>query len=59
VVTIIDSPEGRLVAEHVPAAGKNWMVIAPGTTSNIAAAVNQMARRLPANEEWYSYRKVV
>jgi hypothetical protein len=59
VVTIIDSPEGRLVAEHVPSAGKNWMVIAPGTASNIAAAVNHMVRRLPASEEWYSHRKVV
>ena len=29
-VTIIDSPEGRLVAEQVPSGGKKWMVIAPG-----------------------------
>jgi hypothetical protein len=59
VVTIIDTPEGRLVAEHVPSAGKKWMVIAPGTATNIASAVNQMVRRLPANEKWYSHRKVV
>lgn len=59
VVTIIDSPEGRLVAEHVTSGGKKWMIIAPGTATNIASAVNQMVRRLPANEEWYSYRKVV
>jgi ESX secretion-associated protein EspG len=59
VVTIIDTPEGRLMAEHVPSAGKKWMVIAPGTATNIASAVNQMVRRLPANENWYSYRKVV
>lgn len=59
VVTIIDTPEGRLVAEHIPSAGKKWMVVAPGTASNIAAAVNKMMRRLPANEQWYSYRKVV
>jgi hypothetical protein len=59
VVTIIDCPEGRLVVEHVPSAGKKWMVIAPGTATNITAAVNQMVRRLPANEEWFSYRKVV
>jgi hypothetical protein len=59
VVTIIDSPEGRLVAEYVPSAGKNWMVVAPGTATNIGAAVNQIMRRLPANEEWFSYRKVV
>jgi len=49
----------RLVAEHVPSAGKKWMVIAPGTATNIASAVSQMVRRLPANEEWYSYRKIV
>jgi EspG family len=59
VVTIIDTPEGRLVAEHVTSGGKKWMIIAPGTATNIASAVNQMLRRLPANEEWFSYRKVV
>ncbi|GAB7144520.1 ESX secretion-associated protein EspG [Mycobacterium riyadhense] len=58
-VTIIDTPEGRLVAEDVLSAGKKWMIIAPGTKSNIAAAINHMVRRLPADQEWYSYRKVV
>jgi ESX secretion-associated protein EspG len=59
VVTIIDTPEGRLVAEDVTSGGKKWMIIAPGTATNIASAVNQMVRRLPANEEWFCYRKVV
>jgi hypothetical protein len=58
-VTIIDTPEGRLVAEYVSSAGKKWMIVAPGTKSHIASAINQMARRLPARQEWYSYRKVV
>lgn len=58
-VTVIDTPEGRLVAEHVLSAGKKWMIIAPGTRSNIACALSNMMRRLPAHEEWYSYRKVV
>jgi hypothetical protein len=58
-VTIIDTPEGRLVAEQVCTAGKQWMIVAPGTKSHIAAAINHMVRRLPANREWYSYRKVV
>ena len=58
-VTIIDTPQGRLVAEQVGTADKKWMIIAPGTKSNIAAAINHMVRRLPADEEWYSYRKVV
>jgi hypothetical protein len=58
-VTIIDTPEGRLVVDDVDHSGKKWTIIAPGTASNIAAAVNQMMRRLPADHEWYSYRKVV
>ncbi len=58
-VTIIDTPEGRIVAEHEPSGGKKWMILAPGTTSNITAAVTRMMRRLPANDEWFSYRKVV
>jgi len=58
-VTIIDSPEGRLVAEQVPSGSKKWMVLAPGSATNIANAINNMVRRLPANEEWFSYRKVV
>ena len=59
VVTIADTPEGRLIGEHYMADGKRWMIIAPGTSSSIATAVNKMMRRLPANEEWHSYRKVV
>jgi hypothetical protein len=59
VVTIADTPEGRLVGEHFVSDGKRWMIIAPGTASSIADAVNKMMRRLPANQEWYSYRKVV
>jgi hypothetical protein len=59
VVTIADTPEGRLVGEHFVADGKRWMIIAPGSATSIADAVSKMMRRLPANAEWYSYRKVV
>ena len=58
-VAIIDTPEGRLVAEQVFSSGKKWMIVAPGTGRNIASAINHMVRRLPADQEWYSYRKVV
>jgi hypothetical protein len=58
-VTIIDTPDGRLVAEDIQSAGKKWMIIAPGTKSNIAAAINHLMRRLPADQQWHSYRKVV
>ena len=59
VVAIIDTPAGRLVAEHTYSGGKKWTIIAPGTTSNVGSALNDMMRRLPADQEWYSYRKVV
>lgn len=58
-VTIADTPEGRLVGEHYRSAGKRWMIVGPGTRSSIGDAINRMVRRLPANEEWFSYRKVV
>ena len=59
VVTIIDTPEGRLLAEHTYSGGKKWMILGPGSKSNVAAALNHLLRRLPADREWYSYRKVV
>lgn len=59
VVTIIDTPEGRVVAEHILSAGRKWMILAPGTASSIGAAVTAMLRRLPANQEWHSHRKAV
>lgn len=58
-VTIIDTPQGRLVSEHVTRGGKSWMIISPGSAANIASAVLKMVRRLPADDEWFSHRKVV
>lgn len=58
-VAIIDTPEGRLVVEHLPYAGRAWLIVGPGTKRAIASAVGHMLRRLPAKEEWYSHRKAV
>ena len=58
-VTIIDTPAGRLVVEDVDSGKRKWMIVAPGTGNNIAAAITAMMRRLPAHQEWFSYRKVV
>ncbi|BBZ78836.1 ESX-2 secretion-associated protein EspG2 [Mycolicibacterium anyangense] len=58
-VTIIDTPQGRLVSEHVSRGGQSWMIVSPGSAGNIATAVQKMVRRLPAEDEWYSHRKVV
>lgn len=58
-VTIIDTPQGRLISEHVSRDGRNWMIVGPGPAGNIAAAVLAVLRALPAEEDWFSYRKVV
>lgn len=58
-VTIIDTPEGRLLAEHVASAGKSWLVVAPGTPPAIESAVKGMLQRLPTGEGWYSHQQVV
>jgi hypothetical protein len=59
VVTVIDTPDGRVMAEHIERAGKRWMILSPGSPGNIVAAVNELVRALPAAKEWHSYRKVV
>lgn len=58
-VTIIDTPRGRLVAEHVSRGGRPWMIVGPGSPGNLASAVLTMMRNLPAHDDWFSYRKVV
>lgn len=58
-VTVIDTPAGRLVAEQVNRDGRNWMVVSSGSTTCIGSAVQTMLRRLPAQGDWYSYRKAV
>jgi EspG family len=56
---IIDTPEGRLLSERIQRDRKNWMVVSAGTPGNIANAIGQILRSLPADREWHSYRKVV
>ena len=58
-VTIIDTPRGRLLSEHVTRGGRAWMIVGPGSPGNLAAAVLAMMRNLPAHDGWFSYRKVV
>ncbi len=58
-VTIYDTPEGRLVAEHAPQGAKKWMIVSPGTPANITTALTAMLRRLPAKEEWFSHRRII
>lgn len=58
-VTIIDTPGGRLISEHLIRAGMAWMIVSPGSPENISAAVVAMMRSLPAHGEWFSHRKAV
>lgn len=46
VVTIIDTPQGRLLSEHVTRERRRWMIVGPGSPNSIAAAVQAMLRRL-------------
>jgi hypothetical protein len=56
-VAIIDTPQGRLLAEHVCSAGTRWLLVSPGTAGAIVSAINRMVRRLPMGRESHSYRK--
>jgi hypothetical protein len=58
-LTIIDTPEGRLLTEHVCDHGIAWLVVTPGSADALTAAVRKLLRRLPAHHAWYSYRKAV
>lgn len=58
-VSIIDIAAGRIVVEHTVAAGRQQMLVAPGTAGNIATAVNQLLRRLPAEHDWHSSRRQI
>ncbi len=58
-VTVIDTPQGRLISEHVVHQGKNWMIVGPGSADNIASAVLKLMRQLPAQHDWFSHRKAV
>lgn len=59
VVTIIDTPQGRLLSEHVTREARSWLIVSPGTPGNIASAVVALMRNLPAGDEWFSYRKAI
>lgn len=58
-VTVIDTPTGRLLAEQINHDGVKWMVVGPGSTSAVGAAAIRLMRQLPAQCDWYSYRKAV
>ncbi|MCB0931221.1 MAG: ESX secretion-associated protein EspG [Mycobacterium sp.] len=58
VVTVIDSPHGRLISEQLNRDGKTWMIVGPGSQSAMSSAVLAMLRRLPA-EDWFSHRRAV
>ncbi|OBG60975.1 MULTISPECIES: ESX secretion-associated protein EspG [unclassified Mycobacterium] len=58
-VSIIDTPAGRVCVENVISGQRRYQILSPGSRSDIGGAVQRLIRRLPAGEEWYSYRRVV
>lgn len=59
VVTIADTPSGRICIENVYSGGQRYQVVVPGARKTIGEAVVKLIRRLPAGDDWYSYRRVV
>lgn len=59
VVAVVDTPAGRVCIEDLDSAGRRYRVFSPGTRSDIGGAVSRLIRRLPAGQDWHSYRRVV
>ncbi|WP_156688647.1 ESX secretion-associated protein EspG [Mycobacterium sp. Marseille-P9652] len=58
-VAVVDTPAGRLCVEGLLSGQRRYQVVSPGSRSDISGAVQRLIRRLPAGDEWYSYRRVV
>ena len=58
-VSIIDTLAGRVCVENVISGQRRYQILSPGSRSDISGAVQRLIRRLPAGDEWYSYRRVV
>lgn len=58
-VSIIDTPAGRVCVENVISGQRRYQILSPGSRSDISGAVQRLIRRLPAGDEWYSFRRVV
>lgn len=49
-VTIMDTPRGRVLAEHIHRDGRQWMIVGPGSPSAIAAAIPTILHRSTTEE---------
>jgi hypothetical protein len=58
-VSIVDTPGGRVCIESVISGQRRYQILSPGSRSDIGGAVQRLIRRLPAGDEWHSYRRVV
>lgn len=58
-VAVVDTPSGRVCVEGLVSGRRRYQVVSPGSRSDISGAVQRLIRRLPAGDEWYSYRRVV
>jgi|ERR1700761_699522 len=58
-VSVVDTPAGRVCIESVTSGQRRYQILSPGSRSDISGAVQRLIRRLPAGEEWFSYRRVV
>lgn len=58
VVTIGDTPEGRMMVKIVTRNHRRWSVLSPATESLITAAIVEVLNSLPSGEDWFSVRNM-
>ncbi|HEX5256456.1 MAG TPA: ESX secretion-associated protein EspG [Mycobacterium sp.] len=58
-VSIVDTPAGRICIESVTSGQRQYQILSPGSRTDIGGAIQRLIRRLPAGDEWHSYRRVV
>jgi hypothetical protein len=56
VVTVGDTPCGRMMVKNVRRGGKRWTVLAPGARHFINTGIAELLSSLPAGDGWFSIR---
>lgn len=58
VVTIGDTPEGRMMVKIVTRLRRQWSVLSPGTEPLITNAIVELLKSLPSGDDWFSVRNM-
>lgn len=56
VVTIADTPLGRIMIKNITRDREQWTIIFPGISHRITIALRELLSTLPSRDDWYSVR---